>query len=243
MEDASSRRVTQKDIADRTGHSLKTVNLALNNSPRVGPAAKKAIEDVAADPGYVFHRERAGRLGLVAGAINHPYYSDVIDAIVQAASLEAGYGVDIRITRGFIGAEVQATREFQRKSETCRSLTSMSSSFMRFSSHSRCRCSASARGRSSASTSPTSRHPPWSSPCKRAPRTPPVSDMWSRQSCPMRSRICWSFSKFISSRGSSSGALFSSPLVALFSRLTSSIGISSSMGFAWSSSWIVARRS
>ncbi len=110
MED-SPRRVTQRDIADRTGHSVKTVNLALNNSPRVGPAAKKAIEDVAVELGYVFHRERSGRLGLVAGAINHPYYSDVIDAIVQAASLEAGYGVDIRITRGFIGAELQAIAE------------------------------------------------------------------------------------------------------------------------------------
>jgi DNA-binding LacI/PurR family transcriptional regulator len=111
MEDSSPRRVTQQDIADRTGHSLKTVNLALNNSPRVGPAAKKTIEEVAAELGYVFHRERSGRLGLVAGAINHPYYSDVIDAIVQAASLEAGYGVDIRITRGFIGAELQAINE------------------------------------------------------------------------------------------------------------------------------------
>ena len=99
MED-SPRRVTQRDIADRTGHSVKTVNLALNNSPRVGPAAKKAIEDVAVELGYVFHRERSGRLGLVAGAINHPYYSDVIDAIVQAASLEAGYGVDIRSRAG-----------------------------------------------------------------------------------------------------------------------------------------------
>jgi LacI family repressor for deo operon, udp, cdd, tsx, nupC, and nupG len=111
MQDGSSRRVTQKDIADRTGHSLKTVNLALNNSPRVGPAARKAIEDVAAELGYAFHRERSGRLGLIAGAINHSYYSDVIDAIVQAASLEAGYGVDIRITRGFIGAELQAINE------------------------------------------------------------------------------------------------------------------------------------
>ena len=111
MEDGSPRRVTQKDIADRTGHSLKTVNLALNNSPRVGPAAKKAIEDVAVELGYVFHRERSGRLGLIAGAINHSYYADVIDAIVQAASLEAGYGVDIRITRGFIGAELQAINE------------------------------------------------------------------------------------------------------------------------------------
>jgi LacI family repressor for deo operon, udp, cdd, tsx, nupC, and nupG len=111
MEEGGPRKVTQKDIADRTGHSLKTVNLALNNSPRVAPAARKAIEDVAAELGYVLHRERSGRLGLVAGAINHPYYSDVIDAIVQAASLEAGYGIDIRITRGFIGAELQAINE------------------------------------------------------------------------------------------------------------------------------------
>src|SRR5262245_1636376 len=111
MEDSNPRRVTQRDIAQRSGHSLKTVNLALNNSPRVAPAARKAIDDAAAELGYVFQRERSGRIGLIAGAINHPYYSDVIDAIVQAASLEAGYGVDIRITRGFIGAELQAISE------------------------------------------------------------------------------------------------------------------------------------
>src|SRR4051794_15480251 len=103
-------RTTQQDIARASGRSLKTVALALSDSPRVSTETKESIRQIADELGYLHARSQTGRIGLIApGFVDNN--ADILESIHYHVSTLAGYSIEYQLTGGNIGAELNAIIE------------------------------------------------------------------------------------------------------------------------------------
>jgi LacI family transcriptional regulator len=80
--DAAGRRVTLKDIAEKTGYTMNTVSHALRNRDDIAPATRELIKAVASDMGYignaVARAMRSGRtftVAVILGDISNPLFA------------------------------------------------------------------------------------------------------------------------------------------------------------------------
>lgn len=87
-----SRKVTLKDIAEKTGYSINTVSLALKGK-RVSEETRKIIVDVAGELGYIGNAlassMRSGltrTIAIIVGDIANPYFSAFIKETVNLLS-------------------------------------------------------------------------------------------------------------------------------------------------------------
>lgn len=96
-----SSRASMADVAARAGVSAQTVSRVVNDSPRVDPATRAAVEAAMATLGYRPHRAaralRTGRtqtIGLVVSTLATVGNSRMLEAIAQAAAAR-GYALTV----------------------------------------------------------------------------------------------------------------------------------------------------
>ncbi|WP_111765926.1 LacI family DNA-binding transcriptional regulator [Nakamurella deserti] len=97
--------VTMADVARAAGVSTKTVSNALSGSPSVRPETRQRVLDTAEQLQYVMNRSasslrsgRTGIIGLVLPDLRNGYFSELADAVMEAAE-RRGRVVMIRQTR------------------------------------------------------------------------------------------------------------------------------------------------
>jgi DNA-binding LacI/PurR family transcriptional regulator len=97
---------TLKDVAQRTGVSIKTVSNVVHNYPHVTEEMRErvraALEELKYQPNLPARYLRNGRVGVLALAIphlNNPYFADIGHAIIAAAAAQS-YTVLIDCTVG-----------------------------------------------------------------------------------------------------------------------------------------------
>ncbi|CAN5190227.1 LacI family DNA-binding transcriptional regulator [soil metagenome] len=81
------------DVAERAGVSIATASRSLNGTPGVSPEMAARVQQVATSMGFVANshaRSLAGgqqsSIGLVVGAIDDPYFSEIAAAVIAGAS-------------------------------------------------------------------------------------------------------------------------------------------------------------
>lgn len=82
------QRVTLQDIAKVAGVHAVTVSDALNGTGRVAPATREKIVQLAKEMNYVpnltaraLATGKTGRIGLLSGAFDYPYYASVLQCL------------------------------------------------------------------------------------------------------------------------------------------------------------------
>lgn len=115
-------RVTLKQIAEKAGVSIGTVDRALNNRPGVNAQSKQRILEVAAQLNYrpnrfasALSRRSALRLGMVFPTRPEAFYRDIDCGIEQAVQELRDYGVQVEKIR----------YDLQSPEETARTLRSL----------------------------------------------------------------------------------------------------------------------
>lgn len=88
----NNRKVTLKDIAEKTGFSINTVSLALKGQ-RVSEETRKLIEETAEELGYIgnalassMRSGLTGTIAIIVGDIANPYFSAIIKGAVNLLS-------------------------------------------------------------------------------------------------------------------------------------------------------------
>lgn len=101
-----NRRVTLKQIAQKAGVSIGTVDRALNNRPGVNAQSKQRVLDVAAALGYrpnrfasALSRRSALRLGVVFPDQPQAFYRDIESGVDQATAELQDFGVHVEKIR------------------------------------------------------------------------------------------------------------------------------------------------
>lgn len=112
--------ISIKDIAKAMNISYSTVSRALNNSPRVKPATRQQIQQVASDMGYLpsavarsLVTRRTNTIGVVVTKITDLFFAEVIQGIEEAA-LTFGHSVILMNSEGqpdYELAAIQSLRE------------------------------------------------------------------------------------------------------------------------------------
>lgn len=81
------------DVAERAGVSIATASRSMNGAPGVSPEVATRVRQLASSMGFVANshaRSLAGgqesSIGLVVGAIDDPYFSEIAAAIIEGAS-------------------------------------------------------------------------------------------------------------------------------------------------------------
>lgn len=108
MDDAteaqSGRRPTMAEIARIAGVDISTVSRALAGSPRVKEETRALIDKVVQDTGYVVNERaralrdgRANQILVIVSDIAAPFYSDVVQGIVETLA-ERGINVLLGVT-------------------------------------------------------------------------------------------------------------------------------------------------
>lgn len=101
-------RVTLKDIAARAGVSKSLVSMYLNGNPaaRLQPETRERIDRAIAELGYrpsfaaqALAQGRTKMIGFVVGGVRDPYFSGMIDVILDTAD-RRGYQLMLFVTRG-----------------------------------------------------------------------------------------------------------------------------------------------
>jgi DNA-binding LacI/PurR family transcriptional regulator len=106
--------VTMADVARAAGVSTKTVSNALSGSSAVRPETRRRVLEVAEQLQYVMNRSasslrsgRTGIIGLVLPDLRNAYFSELADAVMEAAD-RRGRVVMIRQTRNTREREIQS---------------------------------------------------------------------------------------------------------------------------------------
>ena len=117
------RRVTLKDIAEKTGFTVNTVSQALRGSPKLREETKAAIRAAAKELGYV-HNALAGSLrsgssrtiAIIVGDTSNLRFSIQLHAF-ELAFRTLGYQVIVMNTDETAQYELDVAREQQRGAE------------------------------------------------------------------------------------------------------------------------------
>ncbi len=114
------RHVRIHDVASAAGVSISTVSRVLNGNDSVNPEMAAAVWAAADQLGY---RPNALAQGLASGAyrtvgvvvpdLGNPYFTDILDAVVSAASA-AGHRIVVSDTRGDPAEELNACLQYGR---------------------------------------------------------------------------------------------------------------------------------
>ena len=95
------KKVTIYDIAKALDLDVSTVSRALNDSPRVKPKTKRAVNKAAMELGYEpnqvavnLRKSKSNTIGAIVPRINRHYFSEAIGGIEETA-FKAGYSVII----------------------------------------------------------------------------------------------------------------------------------------------------
>lgn len=90
--DERARPLRLVDVAERAGVSIATASRSLTGAPGVSPALAEKVRAVAHSLGYVVNahaRSLAGgqatSIGLIVGAIDDPYFSEIASGVIGAA--------------------------------------------------------------------------------------------------------------------------------------------------------------
>ena len=96
---------TIKDVAERTGYSIKTISRAINDEPNVSQKAKTIIQETMREMDYYPNsvaqqmRGKATKMiGVVISYITNPFFAYLVDAIEEKAN-ENGYQVVVFQTK------------------------------------------------------------------------------------------------------------------------------------------------
>ncbi len=99
------KRVTMRDIAEKTGFTVNTVSHALKNKPDISEKTKKMIKKTAKEMGYVpnymasaLRSGRSHTLALIVGELGNPKFSAMASDI-EAAARKLNYSVIILCTQ------------------------------------------------------------------------------------------------------------------------------------------------
>lgn len=99
-----SQRPTIKEIAERAGTSIGTVDRALSNRSGISPATKQRVLQIAAELGYTpnklasaLGRKRALRIGVVSAENPSGFYSYIEQGVRRAAEDLADYSVEAEL--------------------------------------------------------------------------------------------------------------------------------------------------
>ncbi len=105
-----------KDIALRSGVSIKTVSRAINNHPDVSEKTKKKILKIAEESNYVpnsiargFRQNRTYSIGYIVRHLNNQFFVDVGFAL-ESRFRQHGYSVLISFTGDSVEAEVASLK-------------------------------------------------------------------------------------------------------------------------------------
>src|SRR5579875_2369018 len=105
-------RVRLRDVAQRAGVSTSTASRALSGSPRVSPAARRAVLDASDRLGYrgdriarALRTRRTGTVGMLVPDIANPFFAELIESATR--ELEA-VGVDLLLADSHGSVEAEA---------------------------------------------------------------------------------------------------------------------------------------
>lgn len=97
--------VTIKDVAERTGYSIKTISRAINDEPNVSQKAKIIIREAMQEMNYYPNsvaQQMRGKvtkmIGVVISYITNPFFAYLVDAIEETAN-QKGYHVVVFQTK------------------------------------------------------------------------------------------------------------------------------------------------
>ncbi|MCY9806138.1 LacI family DNA-binding transcriptional regulator [Lentilactobacillus senioris] len=114
-------QITIKEIATEAGVSVATVSRALNDSPRVTPATKQRIQQIANQLGYRVNDlarsirvKKTFTLGVVISNILTSFFTEIIDQLEEQA-LQNHYQIIIARTNEDAASEQQAISALQQR--------------------------------------------------------------------------------------------------------------------------------
>lgn len=114
-------QITIKEIAKEAGVSVATVSRALNDSPRVTPATKQRIQQIANQLGYRVNNlarsirvKKTFTLGVVISNILTSFFTEIIDQLEEQA-LQNHYQIIIARTNEDAASEQQAISALQQR--------------------------------------------------------------------------------------------------------------------------------
>ncbi|MFJ4673910.1 LacI family DNA-binding transcriptional regulator [Kitasatospora purpeofusca] len=118
---ARPKRVTIDDLATAAGVSRQTVSRAINDKGEIDPSTRRRILDIARSLGYrpnrfaraMVHQDEV-TLGLLVPNIVNPYFPEVADGVLEAASA-LGWHVVMHRTRATLDGELGAVRLMARQ--------------------------------------------------------------------------------------------------------------------------------
>jgi LacI family transcriptional regulator len=112
MLETDHRRVRLRDVAQRAGVSTSTASRVLSGSPRVSPAARRAVIEASARLGYrgdriarALRTRRTGTIGMLVPDIANPFFAELIESVTR--ELEA-VGVDLLLADSHGSVEAEA---------------------------------------------------------------------------------------------------------------------------------------
>ena len=84
------KRITIKEIAEKSGYTIATVSRALNNNPLVNVSTREKIQEIAKNMGYMDNhttiQDSKPTIGIIVPDINNPYYPLLIKWLQEELS-------------------------------------------------------------------------------------------------------------------------------------------------------------
>ncbi|HEY3773830.1 MAG TPA: LacI family DNA-binding transcriptional regulator [Solirubrobacteraceae bacterium] len=112
MLETDHARVRLRDVAQRAGVSTSTASRVLSGSPRVSPAARRAVLEASDRLGYrgdriarALRTRRTGTIGMLVPDIANPFFAELIESVTR--ELEA-VGIDLLLADSHGSAEAEA---------------------------------------------------------------------------------------------------------------------------------------
>jgi DNA-binding LacI/PurR family transcriptional regulator len=109
------------DIAKKAGVSPSTVSRALEDHPRIGPATRKRIQELAREMDYVpstvaksLAASKTWSIGMVLATISDPFMGRVIEGVEHVA-IEAGFNVFISTSQNDRQREIAVIKMLQKR--------------------------------------------------------------------------------------------------------------------------------
>ncbi|HTU31572.1 MAG TPA: LacI family DNA-binding transcriptional regulator [Solirubrobacteraceae bacterium] len=112
MLDTGHARVRLRDVAARAGVSTSTASRVLSGSPRVSPAARRAVLDASDRLGYrgdriarALRTRRTGTVGMLVPDIANPFFAELIESVTRELEVVA---IDLLLADSHGSVEAEA---------------------------------------------------------------------------------------------------------------------------------------